>query len=501
MAKQITSLVGNVYSRLTVESQAPSRQSTPTSKARVYWNCICECGNRLEVRQDGLTGGGTQSCGCYKDEQNRLKKGPKPPGFKSRPMEDLIGRTFGRLSVISVGKTSVTPKDRVLKYWTCECLCGTVKDIESGQLRQGKIKSCGCVPPDLVDSNFMSKTDVFISRAVEVHGDKYDYSLSEFTHSQEDVNIVCSIHGIFSQKPWNHFLGGGCPGCSRVERIGKSTYTFKEELMCKKHQKLYPVATGCVDCRSALSDKNLADFLDKAKEVHSDKYDYSKVKFTLMSDRVAIICPEHGEFEQSVSLHLQGNNCTPCAYKLLTKTTEEFVTQAKEKHGEFYDYSEVDYVYCYDKVKIKCPNHGDFYQKPSSHLNGQGCTRCAGESRALKQHWNYIKRCELNPELAQSEGTLYLLEMFHENETFLKIGISSDFTKRVGRYREERISFNVLSEVKSTAIQTAMWERDILKDIRGQGFKYIPEVSFKGWTECAAIENKDYILELFNNIQ
>lgn len=501
MAKPITSLVGNKYSRLTVESQAPSRQSSPTSKARVYWNCVCECGNRLEVRQDGLTGGTTKSCGCFKDEQNRARKGTRAPGWKPRPMEDLVGKSFGRLSVVSKGKTSTTPKGRVLKYWTCECICGTVKDIESGQLRQGKTKSCGCVPSEYADSDFMSKTDLFISRAIEVHGDKYDYSLAEFTHSQEDVNIVCSIHGVFSQKPWNHFLGRGCPACSRVERIGKSTYTFKEELMCKKHDRLYPVSTGCIDCRAALADKNLSEFLEKAKEIHLDKYDYSKVKFTFMSERVTIICPEHGEFEQSVSLHLQGNNCTPCAYKLLTKTTEQFVTEAKEKHGEFYDYSEVNYVHSDEKVKIICPNHGKFYQKPSSHLNGQRCTKCAGEARALKQHWNYIKRCELNPELAESEGTLYLLEMYHENEKFLKIGISSDFTKRVGRYREERISFDVLSEVKSTALQTAIWEREILKDIREQGFKYIPQVSFKGWTECAAIENKEYVLELFNNIQ
>ena len=308
MAKPITSLVGNRYSRLVVESQAPGRQSSPTSKPRVYWNCICDCGNTLEVRQDGLTGGGTQSCGCLKDEKSREKKGTKPPHWKPKPMENLVGKSFGRLSVISLGKTSTTPKGRVLKYWTCECICGTIKDIESGQLRQGKTKSCGCVPPDFVESDFMSKTDLFVSRATEIHGDRYDYTLAEFTHSQESVDIVCSVHGVFSQKPWNHFLGQGCPACSKVARVGKSTYTFKEELMCKKHQKLYPVTTGCVECREALSESNLSTFLQKARAIHSDKYDYSKVKFTFMADRVTIICPEHGEFEQTAYQHLQGKN-------------------------------------------------------------------------------------------------------------------------------------------------------------------------------------------------
>jgi hypothetical protein len=372
-----------------------------------------------------------------------------------------------------------------------------VKDVETGQLRQGKAVSCGCVPPEFADSDFMSKTDLFISRAVAAHGDKYDYSLVEFKHSQEDVHIVCRTHGVFSQKPWNHFLGRGCPSCSKVERVGKNTYVFREELLCSKHNKLYPVVTGCAECREVLSQKNLKVFLEKAKQVHSDKYDYSKVSFTLMSDRVTIICPDHGEFEQSVSTHLQGTNCAPCAYKLLTKTTEEFIKQAQGRHGNKYDYSETDYVYCYDKVKITCPSHGPFYQKPSSHLNGQGCVRCAGESRASKQHWNYIKRCELNPELAKSPGTLYLLRMVCGEEQFLKIGISSDFIKRVGRYREEGISFTTVSTVHSTCLQVAFWEADTLKRVRENGFKYIPSVDFKGWTECASLEAEEYILGIF----
>lgn len=502
--RKVVNLVGTRVGRLLVTSQAPDRvrvRKDSYNSVRAYWNCLCDCGKSVEVRQDAILSEKSNSCGCIRDEVAKTNIKAAQANYKPKPMEDLTGRTFGRLSVVSLGKTATTPKGRLLKYWTCECLCGNTKDIESGQLRQGKAVSCGCVTLENLDSDFMSKTDLFVSRAVKVHGDKYDYSLVDFKHSQQNINIVCTVHGVFSQKPWNHINGTSCPACSKTERVGKTTYTFKEELMCSKHQKLYPASTGCVDCKAVVAERNMVEFLEKARDVHADKYDYSKVEFTLMKDRITIICPHHGEFEQQVALHLQGNNCAACAYKLLTKTTEEFVDQAKEKHGEFYDYSEVEYVYCYDKVKIKCPNHGDFYQKPSSHLNGQGCTRCAGESRALKQHWNYIKRCELNPELAQSEGTLYLLEMFHENETFLKIGISSDFNKRIGRYREERISFNILSEVKSTAIQTAMWERDILKDIREQGFKYIPEVSFKGWTECAAIENKDYILELFNNIQ
>ena len=55
---------------------------------------------------------------------------------------------------------------------------------------------------------------------------------------------------------------------------------------------------------------------------------------------------------------------------------EEFIKRANEKHGDKYNYSKVDYVNNQAKVCIICPEHGEFWQTPNSHLNGVGCPKC-----------------------------------------------------------------------------------------------------------------------------
>lgn len=459
MAKPITSLVGNKYSRLTVESQAPNRQASPTSKARVYWNCVCDCGNRLEVRQDGLTGGGTQSCGCYKDDQNRARRGIKLTKYTPRTMEDLVGRSFGRLTVISKGKTSTTPKGRTLNYWTCGCLCGTIKDIESGQLRQGKIKSCGCVPPDFIDSDFMSKTDLFISRAVEINGDKYDYSLVEFKHSQENIKIICKVHGVFEQQPSNHLMGGGCKACG-------------------------------YDSRS----HTLDSFIEKAINIHGTTYDYSLVDFKSSKERVEIVCKEHGVFTQKPNEHLSGRGCQVCGQLRKFVGLDDFIKRSNEVHNYKFDYSNSVYEHSNSKIEIFCKTHGSFFQKAGAHLLGHQCPKCSGEERALKQHWNYLTRCKLNEELANSKGYLYLLEIKSLDEVFIKIGISTNYKKRIARYLEEGLSFNVLKVIETTSVESAIFERKLLNYIKNNDLRFIPTLKFKGWTECAVLPAKDNLL-------
>lgn len=58
------------------------------------------------------------------------------------------------------------------------------------------------------------------------------------------------------------------------------------------------------------------------------------------------------------------------------KTTEQFVEEAKAVHGNRYDYSEVNYVNSHSDVKIKCAIHGEFYQNAYGHLSGYGCPKC-----------------------------------------------------------------------------------------------------------------------------
>lgn len=117
------------------------------------------------------------------------------------------------------------------------------------------------------------------------------------------------------------------------------------------------------------------EFISKAREVHGDKYDYSKVEYKGNKNKVCIICPEHGEFWQLPSSHLKGAGCPNCSGNK-KYTTKEFIEKARKIHGDKYDYSKVEYVNSETKVCIICPEHGEFWQKPARHLMGQGCPNC-----------------------------------------------------------------------------------------------------------------------------
>ena len=139
------------------------------------------------------------------------------------------------------------------------------------------------------------------------------------------------------------------------------------------------------------------EFIEKARLVHGDKYDYSKMVYIKSNEKVTIICPIHGEFQQKPNQHLNGQGCPSCAPNK-KKTTKECIEDFKKVHGNRYDYSKVNYVNSYTKVCIICPTHGEFQQKPNQHLNGQGCPKC-GLNKKLKRfnsHFTkelFIKKC------------------------------------------------------------------------------------------------------------
>lgn len=136
------------------------------------------------------------------------------------------------------------------------------------------------------------------------------------------------------------------------------------------------------------------EFIAKAKAVHGDRYDYSKVEYVGTKTKVLITCNEHGEFWQSPQKHLAGQGCIKCHRKSIAKRyslgKEKFIEKANAIHNGFYDYSEVEYVNSQSYVKIRCPLHGSFLQIPSSHLKGHGCPKCADiENGKRKRKWTY----------------------------------------------------------------------------------------------------------------
>lgn len=185
----------------------------------------------------------------------------------------------------------------------------------------------------------------FIERARKAHGDKYDYTKVEYKNNKTKVCIICPIHGEFWQLPCDHLSGNGCKECG-------------------------------VDKRAKEKTKTLEQFITDARKIHGDKYDYSKVSYVDAHTKICIVCPIHGEFWQKPYAHLNGQDCPLCVHKSTKYTADEWIRQAKKVHGDKYDYSKVVYKGKDDKVCIVCPKHGEFWQTPHNHLNGQHCPKC-----------------------------------------------------------------------------------------------------------------------------
>ena len=127
---------------------------------------------------------------------------------------------------------------------------------------------------------------------------------------------------------------------------------------------------------------NTKEFIEKAKLIHGDKYDYSQVIYEKSQIKVTIICPEHGEFKQTTNKHLMGQGCPECGKILQAKkhslnAKNAFQEKANKIHKYKYDYSKTNYLNSKTKVCIICPIHGEFWQTPNNHLQGQGCPKCA----------------------------------------------------------------------------------------------------------------------------
>lgn len=193
------------------------------------------------------------------------------------------------------------------------------------------------------------KTTIFIKKAIAVHGDAYNYSKVDYKKSNTKITIICNKAGHeFEQVPNSHLRGIGCPVCAGTKR------------------------------------KTTDQFVRDAITVHGDAYDYNKVNYKNNRTKVIIICKAGHEFEQMPHDHLYGKGCHICADT--TKTTDQFIRDAIEVHGDSYDYSMVNYKNSYTKITIICKKSGHkFEQTPSDHLTGYGCAKCSDKTKTTDQ--------------------------------------------------------------------------------------------------------------------
>lgn len=319
-------------------------------------------------------------------------------------------------------------------------------------------------------------TQYFIDRATITHAGKYDYSCVEYKAAKKNIKIICKNHGLFEQRPDHHLGGSGCPDCAiEINNLKhrSSTTNFincavaihgdkydysmvdyklavkKVKIICKTHGMFEQIPAshllgyGCTACGYVTSIdelKKISDsFIKRAKKVHSNKYDYSTVKYESAKTKVTIICKIHGVFEQVPSSHLNGCGCPNCGNEsvgdLNRKSEDNFIKDAMEKHGNKYDYSIVDYKGAHTKIKIICATHGVFEQIPHNHLNDRGCPSCS--------------TLGFNP---SKPGSLYYIK-FESNDTLplYKIGVTN--------------SENVLDRIKTMRVYKG-FTHTVLKTIQ-----------------------------------
>lgn len=190
----------------------------------------------------------------------------------------------------------------------------------------------------------------FIERSKLNHEVEYDYSLANYINQRTKVKIICDKHGEFEQLPSHHMCGIGCNECAK-------------------------------EYRHNLHRLDADKFIERAKLVHGDLYDYSKVNYINYKTKVLIIDDKFGEFYQTPHQHLSGEgNYKRGKYNAAKKTKnsiEQFIKAARKVHGDKYDYTKSVYKNCRTKLVINCPLHGDFQQSPISHLYSKhGCPTC-----------------------------------------------------------------------------------------------------------------------------
>ena len=228
------------------------------------------------------------------------------------------------------------------------------------------------------------------------------------------------------------------------------------------------------------SRKTNEEFIEKSKLTHGDIYGYSKVKYFNEATYVTIICPIHGDFEQTPRTHYR-SGCKKCAIKnnklpdtsVNRKTKIEFELQANEVHNNLYDYSKVEYISNKSKVEIGCSKHGYFFQNPKNHLHGQGCPKCVKEM-------NYFRKSHYTK--VSDKSTIYLIKIHNEKEEFYKIGKSIYGATKRFKYVPIPYNFTIIKEREYEIGYTYDLEIKLHKKYREYSYK--PQVKFGGYTEC-----------------
>ena len=300
----------------------------------------------------------------------------------------------------------------------------------------------------------------FIDKAKKIHGEKYNYDITEYINVSTKIKIYCNrCDEIFMQTPAGHLQGYGCRKCGWIFGHEKIRSTTEE-------------------------------FIIKAIKIHNNKFDYDLVQYKNSFLKVQIKCNECKTiFLQSPNDHLNGYGCKKCADEKMRSNTQEFIMKAVDLHGHSFNYDLVSYLKSGSKVKIKCNNCNNiFLQTPAGHLNLKQsvCFKCSKLFRRLSTEDWIIKAREVHGQKYD-----YSLVVYKNSKCKVKI-----ICRNCNRIFFQNVDHHVRRGNGCPYCKESKGEIRIGKILHKKNIKFIPQKTFDTLRDLKPLKFDFYLPEI-----
>jgi hypothetical protein len=294
--------------------------------------------------------------------------------------------------------------------------------------------------------------DQFIMKSKWVHGiDRYDYTNTIYDPKEKYITITCPIHGDFKKTKGNHITRkSGCPVCGKRARVSSRRWST-------------------------------AEFINKSKQAHGDRYDYQHTTYTQANQKVKIICNNGHEFFQRPADHVRGTGCPYCSNRIYS--IEELQAKINKVHGEgVYSLpTNFQYVSNHEMFNMTCHTHGTFRTNTNRLLCGNKCPKCSMVGSYTVER--------VPNELKENPCILYHIRISNESVEFDKIGITQQtIHSRFKRLKKKGFNITVIKSVKTSLISAIELETEIKQELGKLGVSHkiqtLKHIDEAGWTEC-----------------
>lgn len=327
----------------------------------------------------------------------------------------------------------------------------------------------------------MTHEEKFLERAIIKFGNKFDYSSFVYINAKTKGIIICPEHGEFYKTPEKH-IAKDSHGCN------KCYYDYKKKLDRSNYNYNKPITSK-------------VEFIKKSKLKFRDKFLYNLDNYNgIVSNNIEITCPEHGKFYMTPRAHLLSNTgCNKCGdiirRKSNTNSYEDSIEVVDKIHNHKYIYPMENkdiYINKKTKIKIICPEHGEFIKSINKHQAGQGCFRCKVNSmvkhKILVGGYSHIL-FDNDPSLKNRDATLYYFSI--NNGEFYKIGITTNDPRDRGKSLKSKSkgfikNYNIIYTEKMSLYDAFLKEESILQ-------KFSDKRTYTKWT--TELFNEDVLLK------